>query len=118
MLGAIAGDMIGSIYEFHNIKSESFELFYKVISKFTDDTVLTCAVADSILSGVPYREKLIEYYHLYPVRGYGPSFKKWAHNRETKPYNSFGNGSAMRVSPVAWAFNEQTVLEEAKSPWR
>jgi len=115
MLGAIAGDIIGSIYEFHNIKSESFELFYKVISKFTDDTVLTCAIADSIISRVSYAEKLIEYYHLYPGRGYGGSFGNWARKGGGPAYNSYGNGSAMRVSPVAYAFNDlNRVLEEAK----
>jgi len=115
MLGAIAGDIIGSVYEHNNTKSEDFELFYGRISRFTDDTVLTCAVADSILSGSPYREKFIEYYHLYPVKGYGSNFQKWAHNRETEPYNSYGNGSAMRVCPVAYAYNDlDSVLEEAK----
>ena len=78
MLGAIAGDIIGSVYEFHNVKREDFPLFNPQ-SRFTDDTVLTCATADAILSEESYLNKYQEYYKLYPNRGYGLMFKKWAH---------------------------------------
>lgn len=115
MLGAIAGDIIGSVYEFDNDKPEyNFELFHKH-SHFTDDTVLTVALADSILSGVDYLDKVKEYYKLYPNAGYGGMFRYWAATNKSKPYNSYGNGSAMRVSPVGWAYNDlQTVIQKAK----
>ncbi|WP_337867134.1 ADP-ribosylglycohydrolase family protein [Ignavibacterium sp.] len=115
MLGAIAGDIIGSIYEFDKKKPEyDFQLFHKY-SHFTDDTVLTVALADSILFETPYIDKVIEYYHLYPDAGYGGMFRQWAANNGRHPYNSFGNGSAMRVSPVGWAYNDlDTVLQKAK----
>lgn len=115
MLGAIAGDIIGSIYEFDKKKPEyNFQLFHKY-SHFTDDTVLTVALADSILSETPYLDKVIEYYHLYPDAGYGGMFRRWAANSGRHPYNSYGNGSAMRVSPVGWAYNDiNTVLQKAK----
>jgi ADP-ribosylglycohydrolase len=114
MLGAIAGDIIGSRFEWHNIKTKNFELFSSA-SRFTDDTVLTVALADSLLSGVPYVEKLKEYYRRYPAAGYGGRFQLWARSDSTEPYFSFGNGSAMRVSPVGWYFNDlSTVLTEAR----
>lgn len=114
MLGAIAGDIIGSVYEFNNIKTTDFPLFSRR-STFTDDTVLTVALADSILTGIPYIQKIREYYHLYPNSGYGGSFKKWAASGNTRPYNSFGNGSAMRVSPAGWAYNSlELVLSESE----
>jgi len=114
MLGAIAGDIIGSFYEFGRIKTTDFQLFC-IDSRFTDDTVLTVALADSILTKIPYLDKIMEYYNLYPKAGYGGRFKKWAQNHEMKPYNSFGNGSAMRVSPIGWAYNSlEDVLSEAE----
>lgn len=115
MLGAIAGDIIGSVYEFIEVKPEyNFELITKY-SHFTDDTVLTVAIADSILRNVDYKLKLYEYYHRYPYAGYGRMFHEWAHKKNAPAYNSFGNGSAMRVSPVAWAYDDlETVLSEAK----
>jgi len=115
MLGAIAGDIIGSVYEFTNIKPElGFPLFCPD-SEFTDDTVLTIALADSILSNISYKEKLREYYLRYPNAGYGGMFHKWARSKNSLPYNSWGNGSAMRVSPVGWAYNDiETVLIKAK----
>jgi len=115
MLGAIAGDMIGSPFEWHNHKSKEFELFTEA-SRFTDDSVLTIALADSLLSGVPYSQKLKEYFWRYPHAGYGGRFFRWAGSDDTRPYNSFGNGSAMRVSPVGWYFNDlSTVLSEARN---
>lgn len=114
MLGAIIGDIIGSRFEGKNNRSESFELFTKN-SHFTDDTVLTVALADSILSGISYREKLYEYRGLYPNAGYGSSFNRWAGFKLKEPYNSYGNGSAMRVSPVGWAYDDLSlVLTKAK----
>ena len=118
MLGAITGDIVGSIYEFsfdcNRIKTTDFPLFQESC-EFTDDTVLTCAVADAILTGASYREKLQEYYHYYPHASYGGNFSHWARFNRKEPYNSFGNGSAMRVSPVGYAFNDlETVLSEAK----
>lgn len=108
MLGAIAGDVIGSIYEWRNTHRTDFPLFTKR-SHPTDDSVLTIALADSILSGKDYKKKLKEYYHHYPHAGYGGMFHTWARSTSLEPYNSWGNGSAMRVSPVGYAY---TSLEE------
>ncbi len=114
MIGAIAGDIIGSVYEWDNIKTTEFPLFGKDC-RFTDDTVLTVAIADSILTGTEYAVKLKQYYRRYPNAGYGGSFRNWGESEEFKPYNSWGNGSAMRVSPVGFAFDTiDKVLEEAK----
>ena len=114
MIGAIAGDIIGSVFERHNIKRMDFPLF-DPWCHFTDDTVLTVAVADAIMTGDPYGEKLKEYYRYYPRAGYGGHFKKWAASEDTRPYFSLGNGSAMRVSPVGFAFDTlPEVLEQAK----
>ncbi|AFH49644.1 ADP-ribosylglycohydrolase [Ignavibacterium album JCM 16511] len=115
MLGAIAGDIIGSIYEFDDYKPDYDFPLFSIDSHFTDDTILTVALADSILNHENYRIKLYEYYHRYPYSGYGGFFRKWANVRNAPPYNSYGNGSAMRVSPVAWAYNDlETVLVKAK----
>jgi ADP-ribosylglycohydrolase len=115
MLGAIAGDIIGSVFEFDSIKpSYDFPLFSKN-SEFTDDTVLTVALADSIITEVNYKTKMLEYYFLYPACSYGNRFHVWANNKNPQPYDSCGNGSAMRVSPVAWAYDDlETVLLKAK----
>ncbi|MEE9258899.1 MAG: ADP-ribosylglycohydrolase family protein [Nitrospinaceae bacterium] len=114
MLGAIAGDIIGSVYEAANIKTTEFPLF-REDSSFTDDTVLTVALADSILHGADFTDKLKEYYNLYPNAGYGISFIGWASSASREPYNSWGNGSAMRVSPVGFAFDSlEEVLDRAK----
>lgn len=102
MLGAIAGDIIGSIYEGFPTKSKDFPLFGPEV-RFTDDTVLTVAVADSILGPSDLVDALHDYFHRYPHAGYGGSFILWAHQRRREPYHSWGNGSAMRVSPVAYA---------------
>ncbi len=115
MLGAIAGDIIGSVYEFNNIKTKDFSLFSKG-SKFTDDAVLTIAIADKIMNGGEYVDLLKQYYRQYPQESYGLKFKKWAKSDSKEPYNSWGNGSAMRVSPIGFAFNDiDTVLIEAKN---
>ena len=114
MLGAIAGDIIGSIYENLHTKSKDFKLFRR-FSIFTDDTVLTVAVADAILTGRDYGRAIKSYARRRPMRGYGPRFMRWMILPGIKPYNSFGNGSAMRVSPVAHAFSSlPEVLEHAK----
>ena len=114
MLGAIAGDIIGSVYEFDNIRTVDFPLFVEA-SQFTDDTVLTVALADSILHGTDYTDKLKEYYSLYPNASYGGRFSAWAASLSRAPYNSFGNGSAMRVSPIGFAFDSlEVVLDRAQ----
>ncbi len=114
MLGAIAGDIIGSVYEFWQIKTKDFPLFDEGC-KFTDDTVLTVAIADAILSGRPYRDALLDFGRRYPDKGYGGMFIGWLFSENPQPYNSWGNGSAMRVSPVGFAFkSENEVLEQAR----
>jgi ADP-ribosylglycohydrolase len=114
MIGAIAGDIIGSVYERNNITRTDFPLF-DPRCHFTDDTVMTVAIADAILTGSDYGEKLRAWYRLYPGRGYGSGFRRWAAAPMLHPRSSMGNGSAMRVSPVGFAFdNLNTVLEEAK----
>jgi ADP-ribosylglycohydrolase len=116
MYGAIAGDIIGAPYEGHHrgIKTEDFPLF-SPHSRFTDDTVLTIAIADAILHHTDYAQSLYRYASRYPNAGYGHGFKSWLAQGDLKPYSSFGNGSAMRVSPVGWAFDSaETVLREAE----
>ena len=114
MLGAIVGDVLGSSFEFYPMKTKKFELLEKN-SHFTDDTVMTVAVADSIMNEVPYVESLQKWGRKYPRAGYGGWFRKWIHQEDPKPYNSFGNGSAMRCSSVGWLLDdEESVLEEAK----
>jgi len=114
MLGAIAGDIIGSLYENLRTKRKDFRLFTPV-STFTDDTVLTVAVADALLTDNDYGSKIRAYARRYPLRGYGPKFMLWMLSTSPRPYNSLGNGSAMRVSPVAHAFKSaEEVIEHAK----
>jgi ADP-ribosylglycohydrolase len=114
MLGAIAGDIIGSIYEHHPIKHTEFPLFDEH-SRFTDDSVMTIAVAHAILHNVNYGVAMKMFGRKYPNVGYGASFYEWIFEPNVKPYNSWGNGAAMRVSPVGWAFdNVDDVLCEAK----
>jgi ADP-ribosylglycohydrolase len=113
MIGAIAGDIIGSIYEYRQIKTKDFPLF-QPRCQFTDDTVLTVAVAESILTDGDYRKAVLDFGRRYPNAGYGGSFIGWLRSRDSKPYNSWGNGAAMRVSPVGFAFNTvDDVLHEA-----
>jgi ADP-ribosylglycohydrolase len=114
MIGAIAGDVIGSVFEAHNIKSTEFPLFSSY-SRFTDDTVLTVAVAYSVLENTDYVESLKMFGLRYPNAGYGGFFIRWMLSDDTKPYNSWGNGSAMRVSPIGFAFDSiEDVLNEAR----
>jgi ADP-ribosylglycohydrolase len=113
LMGAISGDIIGSRFEAHPHKSIDFELFTSD-SRFTDDSVLTIAIADAILSGRSYEDSLLDYGRRYPRAGYGAFFRQWLSSTHPRPYNSFGNGSAMRVSPVAWGFGSvPEVLQEA-----
>jgi ADP-ribosylglycohydrolase len=115
MLGAITGDIIGSVHEFQATKTKEFPLFVDK-SRFTDDTVLTIAIADSLLTGSSYIDKFHEYTRAYPDRGYGLRFWRWVESGSRQPYNSWGNGSAMRVSPVALAFPTlEEVLKEARA---
>jgi len=114
MIGAIAGDVIGSVYERNNIKTTDFELF-SAHSTFTDDTVLTVAIADAILTGRSYAESVLEIGRRYPDAGYGGAFMQWLHSDDPQPYNSWGNGSAMRTSPVGYAFHDlNEVLSRAE----
>ena len=109
MLGAIIGDTVGSIYEFDNIKTTDFPLFSER-SEFTDDSIMSVAVADWLLRDKMHTRRELEasmerFADEYPnpIGGYGGSFYGWLFSgRERKPYNSWGNGSAMRVSAVGW----------------
>ncbi len=114
MLGAIAGDIIGSIYEFANFKEYDFPLFSDGCS-FTDDSVLTVAIADALIHNLDIAQTLKTYALNYPNRGYGGSFNKWMHSNLQAPYNSWGNGSAMRTSAIGFFYNsEADVLAAAR----
>ncbi len=102
MFGSVVGDVIGSVHEFAGTKSKDFPLLIPD-STYTDDTVLAVAVADWLLTGRDLTDLLHVYTHDFPGRGYGGMFHDWAHRRERQPYNSFGNGAAMRVAPVGFA---------------
>ncbi|HEX6387569.1 MAG TPA: ADP-ribosylglycohydrolase family protein [Anaerolineae bacterium] len=104
MLGAIAGDIIGSVYEARPIKTTNFPLFSRGAT-FTDDTVMTVAAAYAILRSVDYATAFKTFGRKYPDAGYGGFFYNWLFSSESKPYNSWGNGSAMRVSPIGFAFD-------------
>ncbi len=113
MIGAIAGDIIGSVYEHHPVKTKDFPLFHPQC-RFTDDTVLTIAIAKAILEDRNYFKAVREIGKKYPHAGYGGSFIHWLRSTAPKPYNSWGNGAAMRVSPIGFAFDSvDTVLQEA-----
>ena len=125
MYGAILGDIIGSPYEFdRGNKTKDFPLF-SGNSEFTDDTVMTLAVADAFLPVQPETEdevirqrvaaKMQKYGRQYPHAGYGVRFCHWLRDRHPQPYNSWGNGSAMRVSSVGWLYNDlETVRRMAR----
>lgn len=116
MLGAMIGDIVGSKYEFNNTFDYDFEMFGEGCD-FTDDTICTVAIADAILNGRSYQESLLDWCRRYPSPkgAYGGRFAGWIRSLDPQPYNSFGNGSAMRVSPVAWLFDDLSqVLEEAE----
>jgi len=120
MLGAIAGDVIGSVYEFNSWQGHWQDLpLFSEKSRFTDDTVLTFAVAQSLMEcnddNTLFRQKLVAnlqgYVKSYPKAGYGHRFVYWVKSKQQEPYNSYGNGSAMRVSPVGWAFDSLAEVE-------
>ena len=121
MIGAILGDVVGSRFEFDNHKSKDFKLFDKECI-FTDDSVMTLAIAKSLMqyeegmSLEKFKEDLVRVMHevgrRYPLCGYGGRFLMWMLNNHKEPYNSYGNGSAMRVSPVAWV---ATTLPECEA---
>jgi ADP-ribosylglycohydrolase len=104
ILGAIVGDMIGSRFEFNNYKDVDFELFANE-TNFTDDSVLTIATMSCIIDEGSYTRAYQSFARRYPGRGYGGNFSGWIHSDNPQPYNSWGNGSAMRASPVGWAFD-------------
>lgn len=107
MMGAIIGDIVGSIYEWNNIKTKDFPLFQDQCF-FTDDTVMTVAVAEAVLNGGSedaFIDAMKKYGRMYPDAGYGGRFGSWLFSDRREPYNSWGNGSAMRVSPCGWAMN-------------
>jgi ADP-ribosylglycohydrolase len=116
MTGAVTGDIVGSRFEFHNYRGTNFELFTGECA-FTDDTVCTVAMADALLKGISFKESLLHWCRKYPnpKGAYGASFSMWVNAINPQPYNSFGNGSAMRVSPVGWAFSTlEETLDKAK----
>lgn len=106
MIGAILGDIIGSVYEFDNIKTKDFPLFSDE-SSYTDDSIMTIAVADWLLHGGDLAKVMQHYGQKYPcpMGGYGERFSGWLRESSPQPYNSWGNGSAMRVSAVGWYFD-------------
>lgn len=114
MLGALIGDIVGSVYEWDNIKTTNFP-FFSPKCFFTDDSVLTVATAKALISGIGYTEAYQDFARRYPGRGYGGSFHGWIYAEHPQPYNSWGNGSAMRVSPVGFAFDSvDEVLAQAE----
>ncbi len=114
IIGAVIGDVIGSVFEWDNTKTVDFDLFNPRCT-FTDDTVLTMAIADCILHKKDFAKTVLEYGRKYANRGYGGRFASWLKYGNLEPYNSFGNGSVMRVSSVGFAFDDiETVLEIAK----
>lgn len=107
MIGAIIGDIVGSRWEFDPTNDYDFE-WLSDENGFTDDTICTVAVADALLKGRDFGESIHEWCNRYPhpMGGYGGRFAQWVRSDNPQPYNSFGNGAAMRVSPVAWAAND------------
>ena len=127
MIGAIFGDVVGSVYEFDNIKTKDFPLF-SPWCEYTDDTVMTVALADALMQFdeindvEEFKKVLVKTFHrygkAYPDAGYGGHFGLWLTTEETEPYGSYGNGSAMRVSPVAWyarSLDEALALAKASA---
>ena len=109
MIGSVAGDIIGSVYEGTGTKQKDFPLWPEG-ARFTDDTVLTVAVAEWLLEGRNLTDLFHDYAAAYPNAGYGATFRSWALQRQRQPYGSWGNGVAMRVSPIGYA---ATSLDEA-----
>ena len=106
MLGAIAGDIIGSRFEWHSTKSKKFPLFADG-AMVTDDSILCVAVADAVLAGSnDFARYYRDYYQRYPKAGYGGRFIQWAETANAKAYQSYGNGSGMRVAPIGWLYDD------------
>jgi len=115
VIGAIAGDVIGSVHEGAGTKSKDFPLFDEYC-RFTDDTVLTLAVAHKLQNGGDYVDAYHDFFHAYPQVGFGGTFIRWAGYRHREPYSSWGNGSAMRVSPIGFAFGSlDEVMAQARA---
>jgi ADP-ribosylglycohydrolase len=108
MLGGVVGDVVGSVYEWNNHRSKKFPLFIPG-SAFTDDSVLTVALAEAILEGSDFASVMRRYGQRYPKAGYGGMYRRWLLDPTMGPYGSFGNGAAMRIGPAGWAFD---TLEE------
>jgi ADP-ribosylglycohydrolase len=119
MLGAIIGDVCGSPYEWNNLKTDSLDEIElcRPNCHFTDDTVMTVATAEACLGGLDYASAFKKWGRLYPDADYGGRFNQWLLDESLKPYNSYGNGSAMRVSAVGWLFGslEETLAEAKRS---
>mgnify|MGYP001055805239 CR=1 FL=1 len=114
MWGAIIGDIIGSVFEANPVKTTEFDLF-TLNSTITDDTVMTVAVAEALINGSDFVSSFQKWGRRYPNAGYGGNFINWLFENDPKPYNSWGNGAAMRVSPVGWlAHNEVELLNLAR----
>jgi ADP-ribosylglycohydrolase len=114
MLGAMIGDIVGSVYEWDNIRTTDF-VFLKDDCFFTDDTVLTAATAQALMTDGDYAAAYQDFARRYPNKSYGGNFGQWIWAENPQPYNSWGNGSAMRVSPVGFAFDHvEEVLSEAE----
>ncbi|MDR1740440.1 MAG: ADP-ribosylglycohydrolase family protein [Synergistaceae bacterium] len=116
MLGAIIGDVIGSVYEWNNIKRKDFQPLIRDDCFFTDDTVMTVAVMEALMSGgrsEDYVKAMRKLGRLYPSAGYGGGFAAWLASDTMPPYGSWGNGSAMRVSPVGWWYGTLAETEQA-----
>ncbi len=115
MIGAIIGDIVGSVYEWNNIKVKDFPLFSPKCF-FTDDTVMTIAIAEGLMNGGnadAFIKAMKKYGRIYPDAGYGGRFSSWLFSETSYPYNSWGNGSAMRVSPVAWWYDTLSEVEQS-----
>ena len=114
MLGTIIGDIVGSPYEFHNYRDKGFDPLFHESARFTDDTVCTIAVADAIMNGVHPEDALVKWCRLYAENGgWGKQFALWFMSDQRAPYNSWGNGAAMRISPVGFRAN----TEEQAADW-
>jgi len=115
MIGSIIGDVVGVPFEFAPTKDKDFVMFSNSAT-FSDDSILTIATADALLNKLTYEEAYLKWSKNYPRRGYGNMFLEWIENDDRKPYNSYGNGSAMRVSPIAYLpfGNISEVMLEAK----
>ena len=115
MIGAIIGDVVGSPYEGRRMKFFDYDFpLFNEKSTFTDDTILTVATAKAILEDIPFKEVYLDFGRRYIKKGFGGSFLAWLNSSDPQPYNSWGNGSAMRITPIGYAFDDiEKVIEEA-----